>query len=182
MMTDDFFSPSGFHKPLGWTDFLFLLSAFLLFSIVRKKQTKNLVGYWKSSRLNASINILIAPSVLLLDRDERKPQKIVGRRRNEQKKKKNTRNTITIEREGDNECCTESDRHSLRQLQTISTGNHYCDAAWNSSKAQGSGMRKGVRKKRVFRGMAERVRNTSVRSTTRRRRKKKQKEMRWRDR
>jgi hypothetical protein len=90
MMTDDFFSPSGFHKPLGWTDFLFLLSAFLLFSIVRKKTTtKNLVGYWKSSRLNASINILIAPSVLLLDRDERKPQKI--REEEEEWAKKNTK-------------------------------------------------------------------------------------------
>jgi hypothetical protein len=41
-------------------------------------------------------------------------------------------------------------------------------------------MRKGVGKKRVFRGM-ERVRNTSERSTSRRR-EKKQKEMRWRDR
>jgi hypothetical protein len=71
------------------------------------------------------------------------------------KKKKNTRNTITIEPERDNECCAESDRHSLRQLQTISTGNHYCDAAWNSSKAQGPGMRKGVRKKGCFGGWRE---------------------------
>ncbi len=89
MMTDDFFSPSGFHKPLGWTNFLFLLSAFLLFSIVRKTTTKNLVGYWKSSRLNASINILIAASILLLERDERKPQKIRGEE--EEWAKKNTK-------------------------------------------------------------------------------------------
>lgn len=49
-----------------------------------------------------------------------------------------------------------TDRHLLRQLQTISTGNHYRDAAWNSSKAQRpwNDKKKGCFKR-------ERERNTS---------------------